>query len=134
VLAVCGGGGSDAAALLVVAVAVAAWILVAALVIRGASDHRERMVLIAVTLVSSLVGPTILFGLLGGLDGDNDQLPKIVIALLLPGLLGACVAVGRREAPVAHALFLAVWGAAFLVGAYIVLVISSLLVGTDCLM
>lgn len=131
-LAVCEGG-NDAAALLVVALVIGAWALVAALVIRAARDHRERLVLIAVTLASGLTGPVILFMLLNGLDGDNDQLPKIIITLLLPGLIAATVAVGMRAAHPARAFFLALWGAVFLVGAYLVLVISLLAIGTACL-
>ena len=128
-LAVCEGG-SDAAALAVVALVVGAWALVAVLVIRTV---RERKVLVALTLLSSLAGPAILFGLLDGFSGDNDRLPEIVITLLLPGLIGACVAVGTRAAPAAHAFFLWLWGSLLLPGAYIVLVISILLLGTGCL-
>ena len=131
-LAVCGGG-SDAVALLVVALAVVAWIWVAVLVIKGARDRRERKVLIAVALVSCLVGPAILFGLLAGLSGDSTRLPEIVIGLLLPGLIGACVAVFRKAARAASAFLLALWGAVFLPGAYLILVISFLALGTGCL-
>lgn len=130
-LAVCGGG-SDAAALLVTALVVAAWILVAVRVIKSAHDRRERLVLIAVALASNLTGPAILFILLNGLDGDNDQLPKIIITLLLPGLIAASVAVGMRAARAAHAFFLALWGAVFIVGALIVLMISFLVIGSAC--
>lgn len=131
-LAVCGGGGSDVAAMFVTALAVAAWTFVAVLVIRSVRDHRERIVLVALTLVSSLAGPAILFGFLNGVDGDNDQLPKIIATLLLPGLIGACAATGMRAAPATQAFFLALWGALFLVGAYIVLVFAFLLVGNGC--
>ena len=131
-LAVCGGGGSDAAALFVVALAVAVWAGVAAVVIRMAQKRREREVLIALTLVSTLVGPAILFGLLDGFDGDNDRLPEIIITLLLPGMLAALVAVGLRAAHAALAFFLAIWGAVLLLGAYAVLVVALFLVGTGC--
>ena len=131
-LAVCEGG-NDAAAVLVVALVIGAWALVAALVVRAARDQRERLVLIAVILASGLTGPAILFGLLNGLDGDNDQLPEIIATLLLPGLIAAGVAVGMRAAHAARAFFLAFWGAIFLVGAYLVLVISLLAIGTACL-
>lgn len=131
-LAVCGGG-SDAAALLVVALVVAAWILVAALVIRAAGDRRERKVLIAVALVSSLAGAAVLFGLLAGFDGDNDRLPEIVVTLLLPGLIAAGVATGTRAARAVPAFFLAFWGAVFLIGTYAVLVISLFAIGSGCL-
>jgi len=132
VLAVCGGG-SDAAALLVMALALAAWVLVAVLVIKAARDRRERKVLVALTLVSGLTGPAILFGLLAGFSGDNDRLPEIVVTLLLPGLIAAGIAVGMQAAHAARAFFLAIWGAVFLPGAYIVLVISLLAIGSGCL-
>ncbi|HEX5928533.1 MAG TPA: hypothetical protein VFY48_03990 [Solirubrobacterales bacterium] len=131
-LAVCGGGGSDTAAAFVAALAVVAWGLVAALVIRTARDRRERAVLIALTLVSSLVGPAILFGLLAGFDGDNSRLLEVVVTLLLPGVIAAFAAVGLRAAHAARAFFLALWGAVLFVGAYAVLVISFFLVGTGC--
>lgn len=89
--------------------------------------------LIAVTLASGLTGPRILFMLLNGLDSGNDQLPKIITTLLLPGLIAAGVAVGMRAAHAARAFFLAFWGAIFLVGAYVVLMLSALTIGTACL-
>jgi hypothetical protein len=132
VLAVCGGG-SDAAALIVVVLAVVAWITGAVVVIRASRDRRERNALIALALVSSLLGPAILFGLLAGFSGDNSRLPEIVVTLLVPGLIGACAAAGTRAARPAHAFFLAIWGAVFLPGAYVVLVIAAFAIGTSCL-
>jgi hypothetical protein len=132
VLAVCGGGGSNVAALLLTALAIGAWILIAALVIRAARDRRERKALIALALVSSLAGPAILFGLLAGFSGDNSRLLEIIITLLLPGLIGACVAVVMRAADALRAFFLALWGAVFLVGAYAVLVLAFLAIGDGC--
>ena len=113
--------------------AVAAWIAVAVILIRAARDHRERNALIALALVSSLVGPAILFGLLAGFSGDNSRLLEIVITLLLPGLIGACVAVGTRAAHAARAFLLALWGVIFLPGAYIVLLVAAFAIGTGCL-
>jgi len=120
------------AALLVTALAIGAWILIAALVIRAARDRRERKALIALALVSSLAGPAILFGLLAGFSGDNSRLLEIILTLLLPGLIGACVAVGIRAADALRAFFLALWGAVFLVGAYAVLVFAFLAIGDGC--
>jgi hypothetical protein len=131
VFAVCEGG-SDVAALLVTVLVIAAWIWVTVLTIRGASDRRERKALIALVLVSSLLGPAILFGLLDGVEGDNDQLLEIIITLLLPGLIGACVVARMRMADAARAFFLALWAAVFLPGAYIVLVFSFLVIGSAC--
>ncbi len=68
-----------------------------------------------------------------GRPGDNTRLPEIVITLLLPGLIGACVAVYRKAAHAARAFLLAFWGADFLPGAYLMLVISFLAIGTGCL-
>jgi hypothetical protein len=110
-----------------------AWIAVAVVVIRAARDHRERNALIALALVSSLLGPAILFGLFAGLSGDNSRLLEVVVTLLLPGLIGACAAVGTRAASPARAFFLAIWGAVFLPGAYAVLVIAAFAIGTGCL-
>jgi len=132
VLAVCGGGGNNAAALLVTALAIGTWILIAALVIRVARDRRERKVLIALALASILAGPAILFGLLAGFSGDNSRLLEIIVTLLLPVLIGACVAVGMRAADALRAFFLALWGAVFLIGAYAVLVIAFLAIGDGC--
>jgi hypothetical protein len=132
VLAVCGGG-SDGAALLVAALVAGAWILLALLVIKVAEGRRERMALLVLALVSSTVGPAILFAFLDGFDGDNSQLPKVVIALLLPGAIAACVAIGTGRAHAARAFFLVLWGAVFVPGAYVVLVISALAIGTGCL-
>jgi hypothetical protein len=131
VLAVCEGG-SNAAALLVVVIAVAAWVLLAVPAIRAAGDHRERNALIALALVSSLLGPAILFGLSAGFSGDNSRLLEIVLTLLLPGLIGASVAVGTRVARPALAFFIAIWGAVFLPGAYVLLVIAAFAIGTGC--
>jgi hypothetical protein len=132
VLAVCEGG-SDAAVLIVVILAVGAWIGLGVVIIAAARDHRERNALIALALVSSLVGPAILFGLLAGISGDNSRLLEIVLTLLLPGLIGACLAVGMRAAHAARAFPLALWGVVFLPGAYIVLLIAAFAIGTACL-
>jgi uncharacterized membrane protein YjjP (DUF1212 family) len=132
VLAVCGGG-SDGAALLVTGLVAGAWVLLALLVVKGAQDRRERITLIILALVSSVVGPAILFGLLDGFDGDNEHLPEGVITLLLPGFICACIAIATRKANAARAFFLVLWGAVFVPGAYVVLVIAALTIGTGCL-
>jgi hypothetical protein len=132
VLAVCGGG-SDAAALLIVALAVAVWVGVVVLVVRTARDRREQIMLIAVTLVASTVGAGVLFGLLEGFDGDNEQLPVVILTLLLPGLAAAGIAVAMRLAHAGRAFFLALWGAIFIPSVYILLVISLLAIGSACL-
>jgi len=125
-LAVCGGGGDNAVALAMVALAAALWALVAVIVIRAAPERRERKVLFVLTLVSSLAGPAIVFGLLDGFSGDNSRLPEIAITLLLPGLIYACVAVVRRTVYPAHALFIWLWGSIFFVGIYAVLVVAAI--------
>lgn len=131
-LAVCGGWGSGVGALLVTVLAIAAWAFVTTRVITTAPERRERKVLIAVTLISSLVGPAILFGLLAGFSGDNSRLPEIILVLLLPALVAACVTVGIRAARPARAFFLALWGAVLFAGGCVVLVASLLAFGGYC--
>jgi hypothetical protein len=107
--------------------------LVVGAVIRAARSGRERGVLIGLTLVSLLAGPAILFGLLDGFSGSGDYLVQLALALLVPGVLGACVALGTGFVHAGRALFVSVWGALFLIGGWFVLFVSFLALGTGCL-
>jgi hypothetical protein len=109
------------------------WLLVVGAVVRAAGSRRERGVLIGLTLASVLVGPAILFGVHDGFSGSGDYLDDVVFALLIPGVIGAGVALGTGSVHPGRAFFVSVWGALFLVGGWFVLVISLLAIGSGCI-
>ncbi len=131
-LAVCGDGGNDTFALVVVAIVVALWFLTVGVVIKAGEDETERALLIALVLVSVLIGAGIFF-LPEGVSGDGDYLTRFFLALLIPGAIGIAVSLLTRAVHLGRALLISVCGALFLVGGVFLLFFASLALGTGCL-
>jgi hypothetical protein len=131
-LAVCGGG-SNTVALAVVLGAALVWLLIAFLAIRTGRDRQEKALLIGLLVLSVLIGPTVYFGIADGFSGGGDDLGSFILALLLPGAIGAGIALATQKGRAFRALFISSWGALFLTGGFYVLLIAVLGFGTACL-
>ncbi len=132
-LAVCGGGGSDALAWLIVAVAFAGWLAVAVLIVRAARDRTERRLLLGLLFGSIVLGPLIVYAFYDGFFGSDSGLGKLGALLLIPAVLGFAVALRTRAAHAGRALLISAWGAGFLAGAWVVLLIAFVSVGNGCI-
>lgn len=132
-LAVCGGGGSDALAWLIAVGALLAWLAVAFLIIRSAKERRERRLLIALLMGSILLGPALIAAYYHGFFGDDGSTGKLALVLLIPGAIGVGIALATRAGHGFRAFLASTWGAIFLIGAGIILLIASVAVGGGCL-
>jgi fermentation-respiration switch protein FrsA (DUF1100 family) len=132
VLAVCGGG-SDTGAIAVILGAILLWLLIALAVIRTGRDRNERVVLLALLVLSVFLGGGVYFGVAEGFSGSGDDLGKFILALFVSGAVGAGIALATRSASGIRAFVVSSWGALFLTGGVYVLLIAFLGVGTACL-
>lgn len=131
-LAVCGGG-SNATAITVVVVAILLWLLIAFAVIKTGHDRDERVLLLGLLVLSVFLGGGVYFGIADGFSGSGDDLGKFLLALLVPGAVGAAIALATRGRGGARAFFISSWGALFLTGGVYVLLLAFLGLGTVCL-
>ncbi|HEU5252528.1 MAG TPA: hypothetical protein VFU16_04270 [Solirubrobacterales bacterium] len=131
-LAVCGGG-SNATAIVVILAAILIWLLVAYLVIRTGRDRDEQVLLVALLVISVLLGGGVFFGVQEGFSGSGDDLGKFVLSLLIAGAVGAGIALVIRGRGAVRAFVISSWGALFLTGGIYVLFIAFLGFGTGCL-
>jgi O-antigen/teichoic acid export membrane protein len=133
VLAVCGGGGSEALAWLIIVVAFAAWLAVTILIIRAARDRTERHLLLGLLIGSIVLGPLLVAAFYGGVFGSNSNVGKLAVLLLIPAVLGAGIAHRTRAAHSGRAFLVSIWGALFLIGAVVILLVATVAVGNGCL-
>ncbi len=127
-IAVCSGG-NNLAAWLIVLIALLMWVSVTVLVIRAARDRRERQLLLGLLLGSILLGPLIVYAFFGG----GSSVGELALMLLLPGAIGAAIAYKTRAAHGARAFFISTWGTLLLSGAYAIIFIAFIAVGTGCI-
>jgi hypothetical protein len=132
-LAVCGGGGSDVAAWALVVGALLVWVVGTVSIVRRARDKRERWLLITLLVVSIVLGPALLTAFYEGFFGDDGSVVKLILVLLIPGAIGAGIARWTQAGRGLWAFLASTWGALFLGGAYTVLLVAFLAVGTGCI-
>jgi hypothetical protein len=132
-LAICGGGGNDAAAWLIVVCALIIWTAVAVLTVRAARDRRERRLLICLLVVSILVGPVIVLAFFSGIFGPDNELLRLVPVLLIPGGIGAGIALKTGAGHGARAFLISTWGAIFLSGGTAIFFLAAVGVGSGCI-
>lgn len=132
-LAVCEGGGSDLLALLVILGAVAVWLAGAVLIVKSASDWREKHLLIVLLVGSIVLGPALTAAYYGGLFGDDSSTVKLALLLVVPGAIGAGIALATGAAHGLRAFLISTWGAVFLLGIAFVAILATLAIGNGCL-
>lgn len=132
-LMACGGGGNDALAWLIIVVAFAAWLGVTILIVRAARDRTEQHLLLGLLIGSIVLGPLIIAAFYGGFFGNDSNVGKLAVILLMPGALGAAIAYRTKAAHSGRAFLISTWGAVFLAGAAVVLLFAALAVGDSCL-
>jgi hypothetical protein len=128
-----GGGGSDALAWLIIVLAFAAWLAVTVLIVRAARDGTEQRLLLGLLFGSIVLGPLIIAGFYAGFFGDDSNVGKLAVLLLMPGALGAAIAHRTKAAHGGRAFLISTWGAVFLLGAVAILLFAALVVGNGCI-
>ncbi len=132
-LAVCGGGGSEVLAWLIIISAIAVWIAGTVLIVRSARDKKEKRLLIALLIGSIVLGPALVAAYYHGYFGDDSSTGKVALLLLVPGAIGAGIAVASGAAHGFRAFVASTWGAVFLLGFGAVSIIAALAIGNGCL-
>lgn len=131
-LAVCGGGGNDTLALLVLIAIVLAYLLVLRVPLAGAEDGAERLLLIGVLIASIVIG-ALVFGDPIGLFGGGAYLTRFIVSLPIAGGLGLGLAAATERMSAGRALAIAIVGDILIPGGLIVLLFTSVGIGTGCL-
>ncbi len=132
-LAVCGGGGSDWLAWLIILTAIAVWFAGTVLIVRSARDKREKRLLIVLLVGSIVIGPALTAAYYHGLFGDDSSTGKLALLLIIPGAIGAGIALTTRAAHGFRAFLISTWGAVFLLGLAFVSLFAALVFGNGCL-
>ncbi len=133
VQAVCGGGGSDTTAWAVVLGAILLWAFVAALAIRAGRDSGERLLLASLLVLSGLIGPLSSSGSPTDSPARATTTAGSILALVIPGAIGAAIALTTRTVPGLKAFFVSTWGALFATGGIYLLFIAFLAIGSGCI-
>ena len=132
-LAVCGGGGSDVAAWLIVLAALLAWVTGTVLIVRSARDKKEKRLLIALLVVSIPLGPALIAAFYDGVFGSDSDFGKLVLVLLVPGAIGAGIALYTRAGHGLRAFLASTWGVIFIGGVGMIMFFAAFVVGGGCL-
>lgn len=132
-LAVCEGGGSDLLALLVILGAAAIWLAGAVLIVKSASDWKEKRLLIILLVGSIVIGPALTAAYYDGLFGDDSSIAKLALLLIVPGAIGAGIAFATGAGHGWRAFLISTWGAVFLLGLAFVAILAALAIGNGCL-
>ena len=128
-----GGGGSGVVGGLVALAVLAICLAVTIPIFKAARDETERRLLLGLLIGSMVLGPLIIAAFYAGLFGEDGNVGKLAVLLLMPGALGAAIAHRTRAAHAARAFLVSTWGAVFLVGAGVILFIVALTVGGACI-
>ena len=132
-LAVCGSGGSELLAWLVIISAILIWVAGTVLIVRSGRDTREKRLLVALLVGSIVLGPALVAAYYDGLFGDDSSTGKVALLLLIPGAIGAVIALTTRSAHGFRAFLISTWGAVFLLGLAFVGIFAALAIGNGCL-
>jgi hypothetical protein len=129
-----GGGGSPAVDWLIALLALAIWLTAAALIVWAAGrDKAERRFLTALLVASFVLGPLIIAAFYAGYFGDDSDLGKLAVLMLIPGALGAAIAHRTRAAHSGKAFLISTLGAVFVVSLAVGLFLVAVLSGDLCL-
>jgi hypothetical protein len=133
VLAVCGGGGNDVAAWLIVLAAFLVWVAGTVLIVKSARDKKEKRLLIALLIVSIPLGPALIAAFYDGVFGSDADFGKLVLLLLVPGAIGAGIALFTRAGHGLRAFLASTWGVIFIGGVGMIMFFAALAAGGGCL-
>jgi len=128
-----GGGGSDVVGWLVTLAVLAGFLAVTIPIFRAARDKTERRLLLGLLIGSIVLGPLIIAGFYAGSFGDDSNVGKLAVLLLIPGVLGAAIAHWTKAADSGRAFLISSWGAISLIGAGLTLFFLAITVGNACI-
>lgn len=133
-LLACGSDGEGSAVLawLIALGALSIWAAGTVLIIKSARDRKEKRLLVALLVGSIVLGPALIAAYYQGFFGDDSSTGKLAVVLLVPGAIGAGIAIATRAGHGLRAFLASTWGAIFLGGAGTILFIAAI-VGGACL-
>ncbi|MGN6556737.1 MAG: hypothetical protein ACTHLH_01840 [Solirubrobacterales bacterium] len=128
-----GGGGSDPVGWLITLAVLAIVLAVTIPIFKAARDRTERRLLLGLLIGSIVLGPLIIAAFYAGFFGDDSNVGKLAVLLLIPGVLGAAIARLTKAAHSGRAFLISTWGGVSLIGAAMVLFFLAFAVGGACL-
>ncbi|MGN6588257.1 MAG: hypothetical protein ACTHKT_12450 [Solirubrobacterales bacterium] len=128
-----GGGVSDPVGWLITLAVLAIVLAVTIPIFRAARDRTERRLLLGLLIGSIVLGPLIIAGFYAGFFGDDGDVGKLAVLLLIPGVLGAAIARLTKAAHSGRAFLISTWGALSLIGTAMLLFFLAFTVGGACL-
>jgi len=121
------GGGNAALAIVFLLVPTVVYAVAVAGVLRRAEDTAERLVLIALFLVSAALGLLILL-----FPDNSPSFTRFIISLVVTGVGGLAVAAKWREGVAGRAVFIALAGDVLIPGVVVVAFIAAAIGGGAC--